>query len=328
MAAGYLYSVGDKALYDALSQKKFTPITLRELYLERGVLISTKTPKKELAKNLSKDTHDYHDHQRISKKIGSVKRRERNSAVYFNSALKLENSSVLSDTVSSSLMKFENYLNSVGECGNVTIRESSILFRVNYEDTDYNKNEFKQVVKKEAVLTFDFLQDGGCSLRHPKNEKMSGYVDDILALINSSLHDNNLITERVELLIVEDSNIRGRFFKDLVKRIGDQVLLDVTDVYLYHPAPSDEDLHTLDWHITKSSLKGNGVLNSTELSTFEDKGFYISKIIWKSTSKEFDSDIYEFEAQFDDPHNFTGFSYLPRGFYKYQATGLYNKTRT
>ncbi|WP_342754764.1 hypothetical protein AAGQ96_02670 [Pantoea sp. MBD-2R] len=51
--AKVLHSVTDKSLYDALCQPRVTNNELRELFLERGIIISKKTDKKDLAKNFS-----------------------------------------------------------------------------------------------------------------------------------------------------------------------------------------------------------------------------------------------------------------------------------
>lgn len=38
--------------------------------------------------------------------------------------------------------------------------------------------------------------------------------------------------------------------------------------------------------------------------------------------------MYEFEAQFSDPLEFTGFSYISRGYRKFKGAGEYNKNPT
>lgn len=104
-------------------------------------------------------------------------------------------------------------------------------------------------------------------------------------------------------------------------------LLDVTDAYVYHPKPEvleAEDGNTeTGVHVSRASLKGEGVLKSEELSDLYERGFYIWKIKWKVKEKLADPDIYELEAQFGDPMNCTNFSYLVKGIRKYKAAGEY-----
>ena len=115
---------------------------------------------------------------------------------------------------------------------------------------------------------------------------------------------------------------------------------DVTDVYVYKPkakrdgdedpeeATSDEEDTNLGVHISRATLKGEGVIESEEMRGLIARGFYISKIVWQAKESGIDPDIFEFEAQFSEPETCTRFSYLARGHYKYQGNQQYSKTRT
>ncbi|MBL0649156.1 hypothetical protein [Aeromonas caviae] len=99
-------------------------------------------------------------------------------------------------------------------------------------------------------------------------------------------------------------------------------------VITYHPKPSDDDKEKsgeLGIHISRASLKGEGVLQSGELQELYERGYYISKIRWKFEEKLVGSDIYEIEAMFGEPETFESFSYVTRGKYKYKSQGEYNK---
>ncbi|MFA0173443.1 hypothetical protein AB4424_26020, partial [Vibrio splendidus] len=50
---------------------------LRDLFLSRGVIISTETKREELAREFSKYNHDYYDHQKIASAMGVVQRKEK-----------------------------------------------------------------------------------------------------------------------------------------------------------------------------------------------------------------------------------------------------------
>ena len=76
-----IHSVTDKALYDALNQKQITLNEIQDLFLERGTIICKKTPRKELARNYSRMTHDYYDHQKIATLLGSQTRTEKITCV-------------------------------------------------------------------------------------------------------------------------------------------------------------------------------------------------------------------------------------------------------
>ena len=139
---------------------------------------------------------------------------------------------------------------------------------------------------------------------------------------------------------IQEPEKRTEFFERLIKSLDGLNFRDVTDVYIFHPKnlednlddedkeEDDSDSVDLGVHITRASLKGEKVLQSEELRGLYEKGFYIWKIIWQSDDGSHDSDIFEFEAQFKDAENFTGFSYLPRGYYKYKGNLEYNSSKT
>ena len=87
--AKVLHSVTDKSLYDALSQPRVTNNELRELFLERGIIISKQTDKKDLAKNFSKLTHDYYVQKRISDIFGGFLRKEKKTSLVLKILLTL-----------------------------------------------------------------------------------------------------------------------------------------------------------------------------------------------------------------------------------------------
>jgi hypothetical protein len=90
----------------------------------------------------------------------------------------------------------------------------------------------------------------------------------------------------------------------------------------------DDEQIELGVHISRASLRGQGVLASKQMLDLLSQGFYISKIVWTSKSTQFDSDLYEFEAQFSEPETCTMFSYAARGYYGYKGAGEYNASRT
>ena len=84
-----IHSVTDKALYDALNQKQITLNEIQDLFLERGTIISKKTPRKDLARNYSRMTHDYYEHQKIATLLGGQSRTEKNTCVRIVSIRKI-----------------------------------------------------------------------------------------------------------------------------------------------------------------------------------------------------------------------------------------------
>ncbi|HHS5823757.1 TPA: hypothetical protein ACTNTH_004574, partial [Salmonella enterica subsp. enterica serovar Enteritidis] len=56
-----LYSVNDKAMFDALNQTKVTHEDMKSLFFKRGIIISKDTKRKTLALDFSKNFHGYYD---------------------------------------------------------------------------------------------------------------------------------------------------------------------------------------------------------------------------------------------------------------------------
>ena len=324
--SGSLYSVSDKALYDALNQYRVTKSDLRELFLSRGIIISHETDREILSKNFSRFTHGYEDYELLSRVLGTSSRREKTSVTDITSDIDFEELEASAYDFCDSIGQFDANaeVNNIGK---------GLQLIINYRTIDFNKSEFKQIVNKEAIITVE-KNSGKITVRSPLND----IVDDMKAIFLGLVEKNTkkeLQTEEISLDFTQDPSHRTKFFTDLIENLNGYDLVDVTDVYVYHPnhEPDKEEEEEEDVvpgvHISKATLKGVGVLQSSELKSLYKRGFYIWKIIWQCKNSEYhESDLYEFEAQFADPDTCTRFSYLLRGFYKYKAQNEYNKSKT
>lgn len=331
--AKVLHSVTDKSLYDALCQPRVTNNELRELFLERGIIISKKTDKKDLAKNFSKLTHDYYVQKRISDIFGGFLRKEKTTSLVLNDPIE---KGVLREAAG--LLKKE--IEAEQDLCQVFYDKNNLIIFITYTSTNYGKSDFSQIEKKNARFEIENL-DGGYSIRRPDNEQTDVYLGSLLSKIEHLEKERvaaegedssklKLNVDEISLENVEDNEKRTDFFTRLISELEGYVLDDVTDAYVYHPKNeviADEDGDsTTGVHISKASLKGEGVLKSGELISLYERGFYIWKIRWRVKDKTKEPDIYEFEAQFDNPLDFNGFSYISRGVKKFKSGGKYNKT--
>lgn len=340
MATGSIYSAGDKALFDAINQSTVTAADLRTLFLRHGVIISNKTKRRDLALHFARLMHDYSDFETLAKIFEPPHRRERLSSARFS------NDIVMSD-FESAAHEVVATLTSDGDAANVTIKnDGSIQLHVRYKRMNFSKSEFRQIETKEAIITIE-NELGATVIRGPQNEKVDRIVEDIVSKLQED-KEENIDIERIELTQFPSSKDRVHFFEYLINNVKGLTCTDVTDVFLFNPikqGASIDDTDLLDEdqgddsdsnlgvHIESASLKGGHVLESPEIKKlFEGKGdgkgeFYISKIIWRAKTGDFDSDLYEFEAQFTEPETCTRFSYLIRGFYEYVETDTYGKSR-
>lgn len=324
---GSLYSVSDKAMFDAINQSKVTNPELKSLFLSRGVIASPSTKRETLANYFSTFTHGYHDYKRLSDILGKNTRKEKNTSTRITAVIE-------NDDIEAAIESLNKDINSFGAESSVEkLKEgNSYNIKITYQDFNYNNSEFKQVTTKEANILIE-QNDDGVVIRHPQNKT----VDEWKALLIDKIGreaGKEVPTEDINLTRISDHNKVTEFFQILIKSIDKFELKDVTDVYVYHPKDDEEDNQdenssvALGTHITKASLKGQNVLKSDVLLKFYNDGFYISKVIWRAQAQgTVDEDIYEFEAQFSNPEEKDEFSYLAKGYYSYISEGKYSKTR-
>lgn len=318
MVAGSLFYASDKAVFDALIQRKITNSQLAELFFERGIVISKNTSREELAKYFSRNIHDYYDHQFISKIFGSSSKKEKTITKEIKNEIDTEDiETVVADLCTSSA--------GIDEIFNYESTDDGYQINIKYKEVDYSKAEFRQVVQKEATITLNKEFDGW-TIRSPLNDYIEDVNDSLLDKISTQLEESDeLNVERIEFVTMTSNELRKSFFDDkLIKGILGYSLYDVTDVNVYNPDSLDDGT---DIHISKASLKGKGVLESAELKGLYDKKFYIWKINWKIRKND-SSDIIEIEAQFSDAENYDKFSYVIKGYYKNISQGEYNTSKT
>ncbi|MWL89780.1 hypothetical protein [Cupriavidus sp. SW-Y-13] len=324
-----IYSAGDKAIFDALNLPAVTNQHLRELFISRGIIVSKGTPRRSLADYYSRLAHDYQDYQALAKLFGSPVRRERISS------LRVVSESVEIGQFEAAAHKLCDAIRAGGDIANVRVRENgSFDVVVKYQVTQFNHTEFRQVVAKEATLTVA-ATGGAVAISGPHNDHVDEWTRTLIADVAAET-DDTLDIDEVSLEHVRDPVKRSQFFTELIKHVQGFKFRDVTDAFVYKPKlhadGDDDDPDTgtdIGVHISKASLKGEGVLQSDELRSLFAKGFYLWKIVWQSMSENaLEPDLYEFEAQFSEPETCTKFSYLPRGFYRMQEDSSYNKSRT
>lgn len=336
MKIGSIYSASDKALFDALNQSTVSIADLRQLFLNHGIVISRATSRKALAAHFSRLAHDYDDFQALAKLFDTGQRRERSTS------LRVESKAQLSDFEAAAHEIVEK-LKADSDSASVSIgMDGTVQINVRYKTFHFNKSEFRQVETKDAVISLE--QEGGTIvIRGPQNEKVDGICRDLMSVVEKTV-DGKLDIDEISLEYFPEPTDRTLFFVKLIENVPGYKKHDVTDVYVFKPktkesstAISDEEADSVDQedeepvlgiHITRASLKGEGVLESDEMQSLISKGFYISKIVWQAKEALFDSDIFEFEAQFTEPESCTRFSYLIRGHYKYQGDKQYSKSKT
>ncbi|CAB3743921.1 hypothetical protein LMG24238_07168 [Paraburkholderia sediminicola] len=327
MRNGTIFSASDKSINDALSQKTVTNADLRDLFLTRGVLISKDSSRKSLAFHFSRLTHDFNDYQRLARIFGSSVHHEKLASTRIESQVSIS-------TFENSAHELKADLEKDGAVVKVYATQGNRLdIEIKYQKLQFNKSEFRQVVSRTAVISVQ--REGSDLVIHgPHNDDVHEWIGK-LASIASEKSGESLEFTDIQLPPTFSAKQKSDFFINLAKAMVGYNLHDVTDVYVSKPDPSsgdddDDEAEPVQTgiHISKASLKGQGVLQSKELQLLAKKGFYISRMVWTGRSPSFDSDLYEFEAQFSSPDDCTGFVYLPRGFYRHVDGMEFASTRS
>lgn len=325
MKDGTIFSANDKSINDALNQKTVTNSDLRELFISRGILISKDTSRRNIALHFSRLAHDYNDYEKLAQIFGGQVHREKMASRRITTSVPLPTFESCAHELKADLEK-----------GGATVKVyagsgTRMDIEIKYQKLQFNKSEFRQVVNKTAIISVQ--REGQDVVFHgPHNDDVREWIDQ-LGKTAREKSGEDLEFDDIELPTSFSAKKRSEFFTTLIKSVDGYQLADVTDVYVSHPKPDpDDESEELDdvqsgIHISKASLKGQGVLHSEELKLLEKKNFYISKIIWTSRNGNVDSDLYEFEAQFSSPEQCKAFTYLPRGFYRNLEGHDFSQTR-
>jgi hypothetical protein len=334
MKIGSLYYASDKAMFDALTQRKVTIAHLRELFLSRGIIISPDTNKEFLARQFSSFFHDYADFQKLSILIGAHSARERTTNI--NLKVVLSKQKLLESLESTKEMLEDKHQDSV----DYWVEGDAILCTVRYTKTDYGQSEFRQVVQKDAQIKFEPTTDGW-KVTGPMNDKFK-VVSAALQSQIETLTDEKVSVVDISLASFPDSSLRSKFFRQMIYALPKMKVLDVIDVATYNPVKDiDDDMLEDEFdssdadepeiketkaitRISKAQLRGQGVLESEQLLSLEANGFYIWKILWHAVDEnQFDSDVYVLESQFGKQSECSDFSYIVKGVMRYQSVGEY-----
>jgi hypothetical protein len=315
-----LYYASDKSISDALQNRKFKNSQLQELFYSRGVLLSKDTSRERLARYFGRLNHDYYDHQEIAKTFGSCSGREK-------LAMTIVNNEFSPEDILSAFKSTQEKVESTGENAKLAESNVSTSLELNYSVFDANKTPFKQIVRKEGIITAE-KTDEGIVIRYPDNPYIEEIKDSLLDEMASRLKAGagELGITKIELTSIENASDITDFFTKLMEGLPDFRLDTVTGVSIYNSAasPTGEGVS----HVQNVAMKGKGVSNSKQLDDIIKQGFYICSVTWECSAEHENSDMYILEAKFNDPSRKSGFSYLAKSMRKCRGGGDYNKTTT
>ncbi|KKI35144.1 hypothetical protein VI03_30065 [Burkholderia vietnamiensis] len=309
-----LYFANDKVIFDALNQRQVSTDLIRELLKERNIVVSSSTPKEDLARYFSRLTADFFDHKSIAMKLGRISRQERVTS--------FEVKDELSQTqIIDALNAIKQDLENQGDTADIEVADGKIVAVVGYEDVDYTKSEFRQVQPRDAVIEFAKDETGKYVVRSTQNQFTSAAVEKICKHLGESI-GKEIDRMSISLQGHAEPAVRTKFFENLIKSVPEHKFVTVTEAYCFKPKvkaaiddSGDEEEKELEDQpfVERVRLTGHGVDRSFVIDDLYKNGYYIVKVVWHiRPASQIDSDIFEVEAQFSDPESCTGFSYLSR----------------
>lgn len=329
-----LYFASDKVIFDALNHRQVKLDILRELLLERGIVVSTKTPKMELAHYFSRLASDFFDQKSIATKLGRVAKREKMTFAELSVPISSNDILAALNVVRVAFQEDDQRIEIEAKT------DGRLIARIEYEHVDYTEVEFRQVQPRDAIIEFVPQElDNGYVVRSTKNSFTDGVVDEVFEAIHKQT-GKEISRSSVSLQGLADHKLRTKFFEKLMKGIADHDFITVTEAFCYKPKNSEKNSDSDDGddevnvelesqpYVERVGLKGNGVNRSFVIDELYERGYYIIKIVWRvKPKKSLDSDVFELEAQFNEPSSCTGFSYQTRCAYIFENGILTDKKR-
>lgn len=310
-----LYFASDKVIFDALNHRQVNTDLIRELFLERGIITSAKTPKEDLALYFSRLPADYFDHKSIAAKLGRISKRERITFAEIKNSL-------TSEQILDALGGLKEALAPKGCPVSIQAKDDRFTAVISYEHIDYTETEFRQVQPRDAVIEFSKDASGATVIRSTQNSFTDTALEHVLAALSKVIG----APPEKTLISLEgrpDPKDRITFFDRLVRDIEGHDFVTVTEAYCFKPKKKsgikDEDEEDDDGdvekhpHVERVNLKGTGVTKSFVAKELYDQDYYVVKVVWRVRPKgSLDADVYELEAQFGEPESCTSFSYQAR----------------
>lgn len=325
-----LYFASDKVIFDSINQRAVNVDLVRELLEERGIFVSAKTSKDELAKYFSRLTADYFDHKSIAGKLGSIAKKERFTAFDIDNMIER-------DQIVDAVKEMKKTLDERGEVLTFDMSNADkIVVEISYDHIDYTKAELRQVQPRDAVIEFIKDPSGKYSVRNTHNNYTDSVVEKICKFVGDA-SGSPISRTTVNLQSHPEATKRTAFFDELIKGIAGHELVTVTEAFCYKPPKNkaeDDDEDGDDKELEDSplvervGLRGRAVTKSLVIDELYKTGYYIIKVIWHVKPKvSLDSDIFELEAQFSDPRDCTGFSYQTKRVLIFEEGKITDKTR-
>lgn len=308
-----IYYATDKNISDVLNQKNVTVKHLKSFLEKKGIIVAAKARKESLIEYIRAFLIDYDDRLLIMSVFGSNEKKEKTTHKVLKT--ELEDASILealNDVKKMYAVDDESINISQNSDGEISVT-------LRYTEVDFKKTELQQRRTKNITLNIS-NHNNQIKIQSPATEKASMLIEDLKGHLLEKVDEDDIEEKIISLEGITSPEKRTQFFVDLISNMNDYKVHDVKSVSISHTQDDSVDLSNTAF-INKVVLNGHEVMSSPEFKDLNGRGFYISKLTWLAKDKnDNEGDHYEFESEFTDQINCTGFRYSCKCFYQYNES--------
>ena len=315
MDAGSIYFISDKEYFEGLvsAKKQITEIALRQIALQRGLLLSKQLRREEIVAHLSALSHDYFSISDIADRVGHTQRRARCIKSTLTSAVAVDQA-----VVEAALARIrDNYASS--EVGTISFSredEASFSMQIKYTETDLSRTTLQQKQDRSAEIQIS-VTPAGVEVRAPAND-MGGRI--IWDLKNQLAEDTGqeFRASDIDLSGVTDPAMRTSFFTKLMDAVPNMRAESVVKVKVSSKidVPTDEDEEGGEHNeeertfakVLQAELDGSDLMQTPEYQRMISEGFFIADLRFRARDVTM-GHVVEFIAGFSNPSSANGFHF-------------------
>ncbi|MBW4018609.1 hypothetical protein HG533_07310 [Moraxella osloensis] len=313
----------DYNIYCALSTGKVPETILRKLFLNRGIIVSPKTTRENLANYFASLMQGYNDYQDISLQHQKLERSEYISSKEISSELNLLD---LGNSLNNLKDKLDIKISNT-ELKDVktSIFGDSLAIEFEYEKFYPEKQMFSQIEQKRGLLTFKKSEEGKFYIEHPSTNEMLEWSDSIIDLLENE--DENINIQEIDLSGITNPEDYWSFFNELTESFGSYERRNVVEILFKDISKGGETEDSEEYQLISASYRGNQLHLSDDFKQKFNDGYKLYKFTWDCVDKSIsEPDKYRLSIKiFYNKEGRNNFSFITRGLYK-NKDGIYNKS--
>jgi len=320
------YYADDKDVSDLLTEPKFNSKSLQKLLKGRGIFVSSELSREALIEYISQLPFSWRELIALLHEIETEEKEDHKTTGKFPTTATVAQ---FQDAIKE-IQKLRGQSNS--EVYNINATGDDIFVVVKYRELDHRSTRTLQWTDHTMEIHAK-KTDKGFDLRYSATERGEDVVNAVLDKLADAEKKPKTV-ETIHLNAISDSIKRTQFFRSLVYGVAGLRPENVKDVRLNRvqvdpegKAKLDTEELTLDdeqgdepdepaapaGKVRKTTFSGDSIFQAPEFQEFCKQGFFVSKVLWTAMEKDGAGRKFEFESEFKDAENGSGFRYRLRG---------------